>query len=533
MGSQWWCLRRSTVLAILKLLNDNPTISQFYRRTWVPDELFFQTLVANLAPQQELSSKSLTRYTFNSWGIPRVYYDDDFPELLAEDKYFIRKVSHRATELRRKLSEIATMPVNSFKRMLNKSIIERDNYISKLELNRHLNCNRWHSLDSFKENPYDFIKSIPNRIIIICSLNSIIQTQASEQLDRLDKTVICGDPFKINGSKSTLMQYKWHLTLGDICFNSPGKVVVISLNVESLQYLDVLRWKTDLHVILVDDSNNNIKQDTTLLMHDLYFKSKILYLLEDRHCELTRLSLNELKEAIDINIHKSSQLAHTRKTISHYRENSQWPSLLKQGHDHYDLIKSIDCKVIIFVCTEAIVQSLQNYIETYFQSHLFKDLFTAIQPDDKSLDWHYFFADLAHISASKSPYNIFFLHLGPQDLHLLETLRWKSELLVMEIPFENPMLFNLRNNFCFNIEGTINIADPIANYYQNVKTIIENRNCQYIQSISDDIDDIRDYIFDFIGYHEITIKTVTDSRSSRSTAMSLKQKHSGKRIYAL
>ena len=49
MGSQWWCLRRSTLEKVWSLYQNKPILKKFYRRTWVPDELFFQTMVANTA----------------------------------------------------------------------------------------------------------------------------------------------------------------------------------------------------------------------------------------------------------------------------------------------------------------------------------------------------------------------------------------------------------------------------------------------------------------------------------------------------
>ncbi len=48
IGSQWWCLRRHTIEAILDLCDRRSDILQFFRTTWIPDETFFQTLVCIL-----------------------------------------------------------------------------------------------------------------------------------------------------------------------------------------------------------------------------------------------------------------------------------------------------------------------------------------------------------------------------------------------------------------------------------------------------------------------------------------------------
>jgi len=40
IGSQWWCLRRSTVQRVLKFTRRNRRIIQFFKTTWIPDEIF-------------------------------------------------------------------------------------------------------------------------------------------------------------------------------------------------------------------------------------------------------------------------------------------------------------------------------------------------------------------------------------------------------------------------------------------------------------------------------------------------------------
>ena len=51
IGSQWWCLRRSTVEAILEFCRTRRDVMRFFRTTWIPDETFFQTLVGHLVPR--------------------------------------------------------------------------------------------------------------------------------------------------------------------------------------------------------------------------------------------------------------------------------------------------------------------------------------------------------------------------------------------------------------------------------------------------------------------------------------------------
>ena len=43
MGSQWWCLTRATLRAILRD-PDRPALARYFRGVWIPDESYFQTL---------------------------------------------------------------------------------------------------------------------------------------------------------------------------------------------------------------------------------------------------------------------------------------------------------------------------------------------------------------------------------------------------------------------------------------------------------------------------------------------------------
>ena len=275
MGSQWWCLRRNTLLKLLEVYRKNPLLKIFYRRTWVPDELFFQTLVANLVPNEQISKTLLTRYAFNKWGVPRVYYNDDYPELLGEKRFFVRKVSHRATVLRKRLAEIASMEVESFADMLKSAEEERQVLETRIRLRENIEFNRWHSLESSLENPYDYIKSIPNSMIIVIGASRATKRDVLAELDELDNTVVYGDLFDNRevgagypnrdgitaGPKDvTLMQHCWHQQLGDIAFQHPGKTIVFALGDNAQKYLEALRWKRNALVITLVEQLDNQEQ---------------------------------------------------------------------------------------------------------------------------------------------------------------------------------------------------------------------------------------------------------------------------------
>ncbi|NAZ37326.1 beta-1,6-N-acetylglucosaminyltransferase [Rubellimicrobium sp. CFH 75288] len=89
MGSQWWCLTRATLAAILTD-PDRPRFDRYFRRVWIPDESYFQTLARRHTARIE--SRSLTLSKFDWQGKPHVFYDDHLPLLRRSDCFVARKI---------------------------------------------------------------------------------------------------------------------------------------------------------------------------------------------------------------------------------------------------------------------------------------------------------------------------------------------------------------------------------------------------------------------------------------------------------
>lgn len=106
IGSQWWCLRRRTVEAVLDFAKRRPDIPRFFSTTWIPDETFFQTLVAHLVPDREIRSRPLTFLMFTDYGMPVTFYDDHHDLLLAQGYLFARKISPEAKALKERLGAL-------------------------------------------------------------------------------------------------------------------------------------------------------------------------------------------------------------------------------------------------------------------------------------------------------------------------------------------------------------------------------------------------------------------------------------------
>lgn len=106
IGSQWWCLRRRTVEAVLDFADRRKDVLRFFSTTWIPDETFFQTIVAHLVPEREIRSRTLTFLMFTDYGMPVTFYDDHHDLLLSQEYLFARKISPDAKLLKDRLGAL-------------------------------------------------------------------------------------------------------------------------------------------------------------------------------------------------------------------------------------------------------------------------------------------------------------------------------------------------------------------------------------------------------------------------------------------
>ena len=96
LGSQWWCLTRKTLSAILQD-PDRKEYERYFRRVWIPDESYFQTLARLYST--EIESRSLTLSKFDFQGKPHIFYDDHLQLLRRSDCFVARKIWPRADRL--------------------------------------------------------------------------------------------------------------------------------------------------------------------------------------------------------------------------------------------------------------------------------------------------------------------------------------------------------------------------------------------------------------------------------------------------
>ncbi|MCU0853528.1 MAG: beta-1,6-N-acetylglucosaminyltransferase [Rhodobacteraceae bacterium] len=110
LGSQWWCLTRQTLEAILASPR-RAELERFFRRVWIPDESYFQTVVRSHA--RRIESRSLTLSKFDYHGKPHVFHDDHLQLLRRSDCFVARKVWPGAEGLYTAFLSDVLPPVNS------------------------------------------------------------------------------------------------------------------------------------------------------------------------------------------------------------------------------------------------------------------------------------------------------------------------------------------------------------------------------------------------------------------------------------
>ena len=92
-GSQWWCLSKECLQFIAGYVDERPDVAKFLRGTFIPDEIFFHTIVSNSPFKAAVAQHDLT---FAVWDRPTPPYPavlgaDDLPALRASPKPFARK----------------------------------------------------------------------------------------------------------------------------------------------------------------------------------------------------------------------------------------------------------------------------------------------------------------------------------------------------------------------------------------------------------------------------------------------------------
>lgn len=98
VGSQWWCLSRSCLDDLLGSASFSPYVD-FFRRTRIPDESFFQTWVANSRWAPAVRSDPIVYTRWEGGTRPVILGMADLPTLQASSAPYARKVDERSLPL--------------------------------------------------------------------------------------------------------------------------------------------------------------------------------------------------------------------------------------------------------------------------------------------------------------------------------------------------------------------------------------------------------------------------------------------------
>ena len=90
-GSAYWCLERTLVHFVHGFLRDNPDYVRFFEHVFVPDELFFQTIIMNSQLRDTVENDDLRYLDWSREPAPAVFTAADLPALLESGQLFARK----------------------------------------------------------------------------------------------------------------------------------------------------------------------------------------------------------------------------------------------------------------------------------------------------------------------------------------------------------------------------------------------------------------------------------------------------------
>lgn len=90
-GGAYWCLSRRAIDFVHGFVHANPQVVRFFRHVFVPDEIFFQTILMNSPLHNEIENDNLRYVEWSREPAPAVLGVDDLDAMLCSGKLFARK----------------------------------------------------------------------------------------------------------------------------------------------------------------------------------------------------------------------------------------------------------------------------------------------------------------------------------------------------------------------------------------------------------------------------------------------------------
>lgn len=92
-GSQWWVLHSNAINYVIKYIAQNPKVLNFFKYTYAPDELFFQTILYSAPISMNIKPFSLWYIDWRTKGPPKTLDSNDIDTLLQSEALMARKFS--------------------------------------------------------------------------------------------------------------------------------------------------------------------------------------------------------------------------------------------------------------------------------------------------------------------------------------------------------------------------------------------------------------------------------------------------------
>lgn len=90
-GGPYWCLARPVVDYVHAFVHEHPDVVSFFEHVWIPDELFFQTVVLNSPLRDTVVNDNLRYIDWAREPAPAILRRDDLDSIVASNKLFARK----------------------------------------------------------------------------------------------------------------------------------------------------------------------------------------------------------------------------------------------------------------------------------------------------------------------------------------------------------------------------------------------------------------------------------------------------------
>ncbi len=113
--SQWFTATPESIRYMVNYINEKPWISRFFKLTWAPDEIIFQTILYNSPFREQMVNDNLLYVDWSAGGAsPKTLNMNDAEALRDSDKLFARKFNVNTDQkILNYLDKIITGPAHS------------------------------------------------------------------------------------------------------------------------------------------------------------------------------------------------------------------------------------------------------------------------------------------------------------------------------------------------------------------------------------------------------------------------------------